>query len=241
MTSEPSASGRSERIFAIHQANYAPWLGYFSKMANCDVFVFLDSVQYPRGASFAARNRIKTSNGPAYLTIPVSVPKGHDGKASYLDVSFADQKWKRKHAKSLELAYKKAPFFEETFGLYEGAVADATTLVDLNIALVEAVARHLHIETETVRLSELLTDHGQKTQLIVDIGAALEADVYLSGTGGGQDYNDEAMLTSNGIELRYSAFEPREYPQLWGEFESHLSILDALFNCGPAVADLVKG
>lgn len=240
MNIEVSGTESGERVFAIHQANYVPWLGYFSKLANCDVFVFLDGVQYPRGTSFAARNRIKTSNGPTYLTVPVSVPKGNEGRASYLDVAFADQKWKKKHAKSLELAYKKAPYFEETFGLFQETVTDATSLVDLNIGLVEAVARYLNIDTTTVRLSELVTDHGQKTQLIVDIAAALGANVYLSGTGGGQDYNDEALLGENGIDLRYSTFEPSEYPQMWGEFESHLSILDALFNCGPAVADMVK-
>ena len=64
--------------------------------------------------------------------------------------------------------------------------------------------------------------------------------MYLSGTGGGHDYNDEQLLSDHGVELTYSAFEPSEYPQLWGTFESHLSAIDALFNCGPATADLIK-
>ena len=48
------------RTVAIHQPNYLPWAGYFHKIARCDVFVYLDSVQFPRGQSFGARNRIKT-------------------------------------------------------------------------------------------------------------------------------------------------------------------------------------
>ena len=230
----------TEKVFAIHQANYLPWMGYFSKLANCDVFVFLDAVQYPRGKSFAARNRVKTSNGVAYLTVPVSVPSGNQGRAAYLEVRVADQKWKTKHLKSLELSYKRAPFFEEIFPLYRSAVEDNEALVEINIALIAAFAHYLKIETQTARLSEILPDFGQKTQLIVDIAKAVGANVYLSGTGGGQDYNDQALLNEHNIELRYSTFEPSEYPQLWGDFESHLSIIDALFNCGPSVADLLK-
>ncbi|MBD3224736.1 MAG: hypothetical protein GF313_08400, partial [Caldithrix sp.] len=73
-------------LMAMHQANYLPWIGYFYKMMQSDVFVYLDNVQYPRGQSFAARNRIKTPNGPSYLTVPISLPKGQKGKASYREV-----------------------------------------------------------------------------------------------------------------------------------------------------------
>lgn len=35
-------------IVAIHQPNYAPWLGYFAKMASAHVFVLLDDVWYTK-------------------------------------------------------------------------------------------------------------------------------------------------------------------------------------------------
>ncbi|NOX90296.1 MAG: WbqC family protein, partial [Calditrichaeota bacterium] len=88
------------RIMAMHQPNYIPWLGYFYKIAKADIFVYLDIVQFPRGKSFAARNRIKTPNGATYLTIPVSLPKGKEGKVLYTEVRFADEQWKKKHLKS---------------------------------------------------------------------------------------------------------------------------------------------
>jgi hypothetical protein len=239
VTSDPSPGPVPDKVFAMHQPNYLPWLGYFSKIAATDVFVVLDSVQYPRGTSFAARNRIKTSNGPAYLTVPVSVPKGNEGRASYLDIRCVDQKWRRKHLKSLELAYKRAPHYDEVVEMFQGALVDGTSLVDINLSLITTIARYLGIETEMVRLSELLDEHGQKSHLIVDIGAAIGAGTYLSGTGGGQEYNDEDLLRQHGIELRYSDFEVKEYPQLWGPFEPRLSALDALFNCGPDAAELL--
>ncbi len=62
------------KTMAMHQPNYVPWLGYFHKLARCDMFVHLDTVQFPRGQSFGARNRIKTPNGVAWLTVPVARP-----------------------------------------------------------------------------------------------------------------------------------------------------------------------
>ena len=224
---------------AVHQPNYLPWPGYFHKLAGCDVFVYLDAVQYPRGQSFAPRNRIKTPNGTVFLTVPVSVPKGRKGKATYLEVELADDRWRKKHLASVEQSYRRAPHFEEIFPLYEREVEAGQTFVDLNIGLIDAFAAYLGIETRRVRLSELLDSFGQKTQLIVDVCEALGGTTYLSGTGGGRDYNDEALLREHGIELRYDEFQPPEYPQLWGDFEPGLSILDLLFNCGPASRELV--
>jgi WbqC-like protein family len=218
---------------AIHQPNYLPWPGYFHKMAGCDVFVYLDAVQYPRGRSFAARNRIKTPNGAAYLTVPVSVPKGHDGRVSYLEVAFADDGWRDKHLRTVEQCYARAPHFGAIFPLYRDALGRGESLVEVNIALTEAVAGYLGIASRRVRLSEALSEFGAKTQLIVELCQELGADRYLSGTGGGADYNDEELLRANGIELRYDSYDPPTYPQLWGPFEPRLSVLDLLFNCGP--------
>ena len=226
-------------VVAIHQPNYIPWPGYFHKLAACDVFVYLDAVQYPRGQSFAARNRIKTPNGVTYLTVPVSVPKGSEGKASYLEVGFADDKWRKKHLATVEQSYARAPHFEEVFPLYSRGVEAAETFVGLTVGLIDAFASYLRIETRRVRLSELLPEFGQKTDLIVDACRALDADVYLSGSGGGREYTDEAVLREHGLELRFDEFEYPRYEQLWGEFEPNLSVLDLLFNCGPASRGLI--
>ena len=227
--------------FAIHQPNYVPWPGYFHKLAAADVFVYLDAVQYPRGQSFAARNRIKTPNGVTYLTVPVSVPKGSEGKASYLEVDFADDKWRRKHLATVEQSYARAPHFDDVFALYSQQVEEAETLVGLNIGLIDAFASYLGIQTRRVRLSELLPSFGQKTDLIVDVARALDASAYLSGSGGGREYTDEAVLREHGIELRFDEFEYPRYEQLWGDFEPNLSVLDVLFNCGPESRGLILG
>jgi len=223
----------SKNIVAIHQPNYLPWLGYFYKMAHCDIFVYLDTVQYPRGQSFASRNRIKTPNGWSYLSVPVNIPKGRNGKVSYSEVEFANSMWQDKHLKTLEMNYKRAPFFEDVMTILTHQIRNTQNLVELNIGLIEAIATYMNIKTERIRLSSILPKFRQKTELIIDICRVLDAYIYLSGDGGGREYNDETLLNKENIQLHYSSFVHPEYRQLWGDFVSHLSIIDLLFNHGP--------
>lgn len=225
---------------AVHQPNYLPWLGWFHKLAAADVFVYLDAVQYPRGRSFAARNRIKTPNGVAWLTMPVSVPKGHEGKATYAQVRFAEPRWRDKHLRTVETSYARAPHFDDVLELFRTGLEAGETPLEVNLALLEGFADYLGIQTPRVVLSELLPAFGQKTGLIVDACKALGADEYLSGSGGGTDYTDEERLAEEGIAVRYDAFEPTPYPQLWGGYEPGLSALDALMNCGPGARELIR-
>jgi len=228
------SQSKSSIKMAMHQPNFIPWLGYFYKIYACDIFIYLDAVQYPRGQSYAARNRIKTPNGVSFLTVPVRITKGSGGKVKYTEVEFAEQNWRGKQIKTLTMNYKRAPFFPEIIPLVRAPIESATSLVELNIGLIEGIANYLKIDTKRIRLSEILTSFGQKTDLIVDICQAVGANIYLSGTGGGRDYNDEKLLARNGITLAYSDFIHPVYSQLWSEFTPGLSILDLLFNHGPA-------
>ena len=52
------------------QPGYLPWLGFFDQLRRADVFVYYDDVQYDKHG-WRNRNRIKTQNGPLWLTVPV--------------------------------------------------------------------------------------------------------------------------------------------------------------------------
>jgi hypothetical protein len=225
----------------MHQPNYLPWLGYFYKMAEVDVFVYLDVVQIPRGRSFAARNVIKTSQGPRYLTVPLASLPGRHGKIRYTEARFADAAWKKKHLTSLRLNYARAPFFDDIYPILEQEIRASQNLLGLNVGLIEALAQYLEIGTRRLRLSQALDEWGQKTQLVVDICQSLGASVYVSGRGGGRDYNDDALMNQHGIELRYSSFRHPLYPQLWGDFEYNLTTVDLLFNCGKESREILVG
>ncbi|MGH3034384.1 MAG: WbqC family protein [Gaiellaceae bacterium] len=224
-------------VLAAHQPNYLPWLGYFDKMRRADVFVLLDAVQYPRGQSVANRNRIRTAQGELMLTVPVSVPKGQEGKARYDEVSFADEKWKKKHLRSIEQAYAQAPYFGRLFPELARIVEPARSFCDMNVELIRWHAERLGIATRLVRMSELDGVAGRKSELVVALCQRLGADVYLSGKGAGA-YNEPELLAANGVQLRYQEFEHPVYPQTGEGFVPNLAALDALFNCGGWPASL---
>jgi hypothetical protein len=215
----------------MHQPNYLPWLGYFDKMRQADVFVLLDAVQYPRGRSVANRNSILTAQGELLLTVPVSVPRGREGKATYLEVGFADDSWRKKHLRSLEQAYARAPHFERFFPALREIVSRAETFCGLTISLVRRLAEGFGIETPTPRLSELGLEEAAKSELAIGLCERLGADVYLSGTGA-RAYNDPDAFAAAGIELRYQEFEHPVYPQPGAAFVPGLAAVDLLFNCG---------
>ena len=61
------------KTVTIHQPNHLPYLGFFEKMADSDVFILYDNTQY-KSEDFQNRNKIRTSTeqGWIWLTVPVS-------------------------------------------------------------------------------------------------------------------------------------------------------------------------
>ncbi len=226
------------KIVAVHQPNYLPWLGYFHKIASADVFIFLDSVQYPRGQSIANRNKIKTAQGWQWLTVPISIPKGQRGKASYLDASAAELRWKKKHLKTLQVNYSRAPYFQPYFEQIAEILLAEQSFAQTNMVLIGYFLGQLEIDTPLYRLSELEKVSGQKSQLIADICIHFEADTYISGQGA-RVYNDETAFAQQGIQIVYQQFTCPVYPQIHGDFIPNLSALDLLFNCGPESKDIL--
>ena len=94
---------------AIHQPHYLPWLGYFAKWAAADLFVFLDTVQYEKNG-WQNRNRIKTREGPRWLTVPVKARLGTVINAVTVDTS---QPWRARHFALMENAYGAAPAWRQ--------------------------------------------------------------------------------------------------------------------------------
>jgi hypothetical protein len=219
-------------IVAIHQPNYLPWLGYFRKLVRSDTFVFYDNVQMPRGKSFTSRSAVKTPSGRQWLTVPVG---GKSDLLTIKDVEIADQRWVRKHLRTLSLGYAFSPWKEWLKdGLEPVLAGEHRYLADLNITLIRAVLEFLgKSDVRLLRASEMeLRETGADTveEILVQLGTSL----YLTGQGKGtQRHLDEQGLGAKGIEVAYVSADFPQYEQRHGEFEEGLSIVDALLNCGP--------
>ncbi|MEC8406781.1 MAG: WbqC family protein, partial [Actinomycetota bacterium] len=78
-------------IVTIMQPAYLPWLGYFDRLLKSDCFVVLDHVDMDRNSKtkFTNRNRIRTSRGTKWLTVPVR-SSGTSGNLPISDMRIAD-------------------------------------------------------------------------------------------------------------------------------------------------------
>ncbi len=219
---------------AVHQPNYIPWCGYFSKIRSCDVFVFLDDAEISTGQSYVYRSQVRGPKGAEWL----SVPTHRSLHQSIRDVTFADVKWARKHLHKLEALYRKAPHFGDVFALLEPIfLSPGELLADFNIRLIRSLAVFLGLERRFERSGNLKVE-GTRDDRHIALAAAVGADTYLSGKGG-QGYQDPSRFAEAGIRLEVREYRPVAYPQIHGEFLPGLSIVDALFNCGRGAADLL--
>lgn len=226
-------------IVTIHQPEHLPWLGYFHKMARADLHVFLDNVQY-RKNYYQNRNQILTYQGPTWLTVPVK-HRGHmSSTLREMEIS-GPPNWRKKYWRTLELAYKKHPYFHRYAPFFEELLAtERTYLVDLNYAIIQYLAQELDVHPQFVKASDLGVA-GSSSELLLEICVKLGATVYLSGPSG-RDYLDLDLFRRHGIRVEFHQFTHPVYPQYGRtDFTPRLSVIDLLSNVGPEARDFVHG
>lgn len=229
-----SIPGSGPRVVVL-QPSYLPWLGYFDQLALADVFVFYDDVQYDKNG-WRNRNRIRTDGdeGWSWLTIPVQ-------RAAHLAricETHADARvpWRKKHRRSIEAAYGRAPhraLLDTALGPF--FAADETNLAEIAIGSVRALAEAFGITTPTYRSSQLAVG-GDRNARLLAICKHFEAASYLSGVAA-QEYLDVALFTAAGIRVEWQAFEHPVYAQTREPFVSHLSAVDALLCAAPQMRE----
>jgi hypothetical protein len=223
---------------AILQSNYIPWKGYFDIIHDVDLFLFYDDVQYTKN-DWRNRNRIKTANGPTWLTIPT----GSDLNRLVCEVPLPDMRWAQKHWKSLQQAYSAAPHFKR----YESFLRDVYLgkqwqgLSELNQFVITSIARdHLGISTSFADSRDYPTQ-GRKLDRLMDLIARVGPETYVSGPSA-RDYIDPSRFEDLGVELVYKSYDGYpEYPQRHPPFDHAVSILDLLFNVGPDAPAYIWG
>lgn len=223
-------------IAAIHQTQYLPYLGFFHKLAQADIFVVMDNVEFLR-RGLQHRNKIKTAQGAQWLTVPVL----HQQHQLINEVKInPDYPWARKHWGTVRTNYSPAPYFDlYADELEEILFRDWEKLHDLNLALMVWVMRKLGIRIPVIYLSDLPV-RGSKTQRLVEACQAVNAQAYISGVGG-RNYMDLDQFDAANIRVIWQEFTPPTYDQVFPDagFIPNLSILDVLFCYGPDTRDFL--
>ncbi len=225
-------------IVAIHQPQYLPWLGYFDKIRRCDLFVFLDDAQFKKN-EWQNRNKIKTDQRWQWLSVPVIHKFGQ--KINEVEINNTVQ-WRKKHLNALITNYSKAPYFKEHIDFFETTYAENwKLLVDINLHFIQYFVKALGISSKKFALSSAYESREGRTERLVGLCKRLAGDVYLSGKDGA-NYLDLGQFKKEGIRVIFQNYKHPVYPQLFGEFEPFMSVVDLLFNCGPeSLAILTKG
>jgi hypothetical protein len=230
-------------IVAIHQPHFLPWLGYLHRMAQVDLFVLLDHVQFER-RNYQNRTMIRMNDEARWLTVPV-VQRSRDERIVDKEVDNRGDGarwWSANHFQTLRHAYREAGFFG-TYAAEFKALFEARwqRLVDLNQAALDLLREAFGIRTPLVRSSELAVE-GARAQLILNLCRAVGADALLAGMGGSRGYLDAQAFARAGVRIEYHDWVHPEYPQCGqGPFIPGLSAIDLLFNCGPASRERLLG
>ena len=216
-------------LVAIHQPNYAPWLGYFYKLARADIFVFLDDVQFSKG-SYTNRVQIASSGTVRWLTVPVR----HAYGAPINTIAIARDDWARAHLDVLHASYRDAAHFRAVWPDVETLYSDLPqhSLSQTNAAFISRLAGKFGIMTPTHIASEFDVNAASADERLIALCRQFGSDVaYQSGRGGAK-YQDESKFAAAGVPLHYTTFETVAYPRGGDAFIGGLSVLDAVFHLG---------
>ncbi|HVX25473.1 MAG TPA: WbqC family protein [Parafilimonas sp.] len=210
---------------AIMQPYFFPYIGYFQLIHAVDKFVFLDDVNFiNRG--WINRNRILVNGQPYMFT--VSLKDASQNKLINA-TEMADDGSSDKILKTIEHAYKKAPYFEVVYNLLKQVFfSQANDIATLAKKSIHAVCTFLNIDTVIIEGSAVFNNkqlHGEER--IIDINKQLLASDYINVIGGEELYSKE-NFADEGINLHFLKTNEITYSQFSKDFVPSLSIIDVL-------------
>lgn len=220
----------------IMQPYFFPYLGYWQLLANVDKYVVYDDVTYIKGG-WINRNNFLINGQKNLLTMQLEKASSY---TLIKDIAIKDDFVK--FLKTIEMGYKKAPFFEDSFRLLKDICQCPDKklgqfLFNSHIKICE----YLGIDTELI-LSSSFEKHTELKgkDKVISICKQLGADEYINAIGG-QELYDKKEFAENGIRLNFLQANLREYRQLKNEFVAGLSIIDIMmFNSKEEIKEMLN-
>jgi hypothetical protein len=210
---------------AIMQPYFLPYIGYFQLIGAVDLFIVYDNIKYTK-KGWINRNRMLQNGEDIVFSLPLK------NDSDYLDVrerELSNDFRRDKLLNQIKGAYRRAPYFAQTFALIEQIVLhEEGNLFNFLHHSIAKTCAHLGIITKIRASSDVAIDHDLKSQdKVLALCSSVGASTYINPIGGMTLYSKKTFQ-ENGIDLKFIQSEPFNYAQFGGEFIPWLSILDVL-------------
>lgn len=211
---------------AIMQPYFMPYIGYWQLIKAVDKYIVYDDVNYIK-RGWINRNRILINGEPAYFRLPIV--GGSQNKLIYQIEVNPEEKFIKKNLRTIELAYKRAPFFTSIYPLMGKIMyCNKKNISEYIIESMHVICQYLDISTELIASSAINKDSGLKAQdKIVSICKNVGATEYYNSVGGRELYSF-TEFRKNGIRLKFLKTNDIKYQQFGNAFQSNLSIIDVM-------------
>ena len=229
------------KTIAIMQPYFLPYLGYWQLLAAAvEQFVVYDNIEFSKRGWFH-RNRLLMNNESRMFSLPLQ--KDSDYKhVVERQLAANTRQINEKTLRQIQNAYRRAPFFNETFPIIEDCFCfQSNNLFDFIFNSIRQIKAYLGITTELVISSQVEADHQLTGQSkVLDICKALNATSYINPAGGRDLYSKDAFNQA-GLELHFIQMDGIEYKQFGADFVPSLSILDVMmFNPTSVIQDYLE-
>lgn len=205
---------RSEILNLLIDLHYLPSLEYCTVLRQFQS-VELEYHEHYVKQSYRNRCFINTAQGVQMLVVPVT---HKSGKTLIKDVQVENSvRWKNNHWRTIESAYRKAPYYEHyADDLKEILYRPHTFLFDLNYALLSFCLKSLRLKPD---LMVSLTYQQTVAPHQTDMRSAIQAKIPYSSR---------------------KHYRPAAYYQIFGnQFVPNLSLVDLLFCAGPSAGSIL--
>ena len=221
----------------IMQPYFFPYLGYWQLINAVDKYVVYDDVAYIK-QGWINRNNILINGKSNLVTLSL------ENSSSFKNINeiniIQNGKNAEKIIKTIQMTYKKAPFYNQVMPILENLFLKNFKISELNYNSILEINKYLGINTNIMLSSTLGIDRSQKSQdKVIYINKLLNSNMYINAIGGQKLY-DREEFKREGIELKFIKMGDIKYKQFKNEFVPNLSIIDVMmFNSPEQIKEML--
>ena len=219
---------------AVMQPYFFPYFGYWQLIAQANIFVIFDDVNYIK-KGYVDRNFIVKGNEP--ITLKLQIQKASQNKRINQLLTGSN---KGDLVETIRHVYRKAPRFEEAYPF----ITELILSQEQNLALylentIRAVCKFLGINAQIVRSSDFESPSAGKNK-IIPLLMETGADTYINPIGGRDLYQESDFLDS-GKSLKFFKPDFASAEVIAAHSLPHASILHFILHHTPEELSLLAG